>query len=277
MLDKLLNKLFELKKKNKFPKILTSLIPKFIKKKINKRFFNYYFIPTNYSKLLKNNYNIKNSYDVQKKLINNFKYNFKQNSFMTYPHLMELLYEKFNDDEKIMFLDIGADNVDFYLELNSKFKNIEYFFCNLKPVNDIFKKLKYENNYQNFFIVDQIDDVLNKNFDFVNFGSSIEYFHDYEIILEKISNIGKNIFFSGTTLFETKNEKYKKHLIVKQVNVYPENYLYFFNREYFFSIFQKNNFKLLFEKKNFTDEVDYNNFNRIFDNINYMDFLFTKK
>ena len=37
------------------------------------------------------------------------------------------------------------------------------------------------------------------------------------------------------------------------------------------------NFKLLFENKNLTDNVNYNNFNKIFDNIGYTDFLFTKK
>ena len=88
----------------------------------------------------------------------------------------------------------------------------------------------------------------------------------------------KIFFFSGTTLFETKNEKYKKHIVVKQVNEFPDiNYLYFFNKKYFFSKFLNKNFKLLFEKKNLTDNVYYNNFNKIFDNIGYMDFLFTKK
>ena len=74
-------------------------------------------------------------------------------------------------------------------------------------------------------------------------------------------------FLGGTTLFENfKNDKYKKHIIVKQVNTYPDiNYLYFFNKQFFFSIFLNNNFNLLFEKKNLTDNVDYDNFNKIFD------------
>ena len=117
-------------------------------------------------------------------------------------------------------------------------------------MNSIFAKLKHENNYKNLFIIDQIDDVLHKKFNFINFGSSIQYFNNYELILNKASRIGENIFFSGTTLFETKNERYNKHIIVKQVNVYPNiNYLYFFNKQYFFSLFLNNNFKLLFEKK----------------------------
>ena len=86
---------------------------------------------------------------------------------------------------------------------------------------------------------------------------------NYEAVLNKASNIGKNIFFSGTTLFETKMIN-TKHIIVKQVNTYPDiNYLYFFNKQFFFSIFLNNNFNLLFEKKNLTDNVDYDNFNKI--------------
>lgn len=269
-------KFFELR--NKLPKFLTKLMPKFIKKKINKKFFNFYFIPTNYSKLLNDNYINNNNYDYQKKLIDNYKHNFQQNSFMTTcPHLIELLLMKFNSDEEIMFLDMGADNIDFFLELNSKFKNVKYFFCNLKSVNSIFEKLKNENSYKNMFIINTIDEVSNKKFDFINFGSSIEYFENYEFVLNKVSKIGKNIFFSGTTLFETKNEKYNKHIIVKQVNMYPDiNYLYFFNKQYFYSIFLKNNFKLLFEKKNLTDNVNYHNFHKIFEKTNYVDFLFSK-
>jgi len=269
-------KFFELR--NRLPKFLTKLIPKFIKKKINKKFFNFYFIPTNYSKLLNDNYINNNNYDYQKKLIDDYKQNFQQNSFMTCPHLIELLLMKFNSDDEIIFLDMGADHIDFFLKLNSKFKNIKYYFCNLKSVNSVFEKLKHENNYKNMFIIDTIDDVSNKKFDFINFGSSIEYFENYEDVLSKALNMGKNIFFSGTTLFDTKNEKYNKHLIVKQVNTYPDiNYLYFFNKQFFYSIFLKSNFKLLFEKKNITDNVDYNNFHKIFENINYMDFLFSKK
>lgn len=271
----MISKFFELR--NKIPKFLKKLIPKFIKRKINKKFFNFYFIPTNNSNLLNDNYINNNNYDYQKKLIDDYKHNFQQNSFMTCPHLIELLLIKFNSDEEIMFLDMGADNVDFFLELNSKFRNVKYFFCNLKSVNSIFEKLKNENSYKNMFIIDTIDEVSNKKFDFINFGSSIQYFENYEDVLNKVSKIGNNIFFSGTTLFETRNEKYNKNIIVKQINMYPDiNYLYFFNKQYFYSIILKNNFKLLFEKKNLTDNINYHNFHKIFDSINYMDFLFSK-
>ena len=125
---------------------LRNKLPKFIRRKINKKLFNFYFIPTNHSKLLNDNYINNNNYDYQNKLIDNFKQNLQQNSSMTCPHLIELLLIKFDNEEEIKFLDIGADKIDFFLELNSKFKNLKYFFCNLKSVNNIFEKLKYENN-----------------------------------------------------------------------------------------------------------------------------------
>ena len=138
--------------------------------------------------------------------------------------------------------------------------------------------MKSENNYKNLIIINQLEDVFSENIDFINFGSSIEYFDNYEFILEKLTNIGKIIFFSGTTLFETENKKYEKHMVVKQINLYPDiNYLYFFNKKNLYQIFLKKNFNLLFEKKNITDDVDYKNFNKFFDKINYMDFLFIKK
>ena len=161
-------KLFELKYRLDF---LIKFVPKIIKRKIKKKFFNFFFIPTNHTKLLSNNWPIKNNYDYQKKLIDDYKDNLKRNSFITCPHLIELLLMKYTNNEEIVFLDMGADNIDFFLELNSKFKNVKYFFYNLKPVNDIFEKLKFENNYTNLFIVNEIDDVLNKKFDFINFGS----------------------------------------------------------------------------------------------------------
>ena len=59
-------KFFELR--NKLLKFLIKLIPKFIKRKIKKKFFNFYFIPTNHSKLVNDNYTNNNSYDYQKKI-----------------------------------------------------------------------------------------------------------------------------------------------------------------------------------------------------------------
>ena len=33
---------------------------------------------------------------------------------MTYPDLIQLLLTQFNNNDEMMFLDIGADNIDFF-------------------------------------------------------------------------------------------------------------------------------------------------------------------
>ena len=95
-----------------------------------------------------------------------------------------------------------------------------------------------------------------------------------------IKNITENsdhIFFSGTTLFETDQDNYKKHIIVKQVNILPEiNYCYFFNKQFFYNFFYEKNFNLIFESKNTTDNVNFKNFIGLFKNIEYKDFFFKK-
>ena len=93
-----------------------------------------------------------------------------------------------------------------------------------------------------------------------------------------INKISRYIFFSGTHLYDSNNENYKKFIVVKQVNVLPQvNYNFFFNRKSFFEIFEKNDFDLIFETTNLTDRVNYENFDSYIDNIHYSDFLFLKR
>jgi serine/threonine protein kinase len=105
-------------------------------------------------------------------------------------------------------------------------------------------------------------------------------YHEFLAATLSRQNITENnsqIFFSGTTLYETDQENYKKHVIVKQVNVMPKiNYCYFFNKEFFYNFFYKKNFNLIFESKNTTDNVNFKNFIGLFKNIEYKDFLFKK-
>ena len=64
------------------PKFIEYLIPKFIKRKISKKFFSYYFLLTNYQKLPLSNYVNINNLEKQKDLIEKFNINQKQNSFI---------------------------------------------------------------------------------------------------------------------------------------------------------------------------------------------------
>jgi hypothetical protein len=264
--------------REKTPKFIKLIFPKFIRRKIDKIFFKYYFLPTKLDKLPNSNYPEMGNLEYQKSLIKKFNDNGKQTSFMTYPNLINLLLKNFNTNKSLNFLDIGGEKIDFYLKLKSEFKNINYFIFNQEKVIEPFYKLKTEFKYDNLNIIEKMDKIFNKDYDFVNFGSCIQYFDNYENLLEKISNCCEKIFFSGTHLYNSSEQKFKNNIIVKQMNVLPQiNYLYFFNRKKFFSILEKKKFTLIFENKNLTDNINYDNFESYLGNISYSDFLFTKE
>ena len=266
--------------RDKIPVSIKVLFPKFLRRKINKKFFPYYFLSTDLKSLPNLNYdeNEISNLEYQKKLLREFNDTEKLNSFMTCPHLTQLLSIKFNCNDNFSFLDIGGESIDFYLDLKKKFKNVEYFIFNKDPVNKIFDVLKQEFNLIDITIINSIEETFNKKFDFVNFGSCIQYINNYENILNEITNNNNCIFFSGTTLYNSKKDVLQKNLVVKQVNTSTRsNYLFFFNKRYFYEIFIKKNFELTFEEKNLTDNINYNNFGKYLKKIQYTDFLFTKK
>ena len=264
--------------REKIPKNIRRIFPKIIRRLINKNYFKYYFLKTDLKDLPDLNYPEKGSLEYQKNLIKKFNHLKIQTSFMTCPHLIELLLMKFKADESFNFLDIGGEKIDFYLSLKKNFKNVKYFVYNQKSIIEPFHKIKFELKYDNFHIIVKPEEIFNDNYDFVNFGSSIQYFNNYESILKKITDNAKYIFFSGTHLYDSLGEDFNKNIIVKQVNVLPQtNYLYFFNRNKFFELFKEKEFELIFESKNLTDNINYENFENYLKNIQYSDFLFFKK
>ena len=262
----------------KLPKFFKKLLQKFIIKKINRKVFKIYFLPTEKKQLPISNYFYNENLNYQEELIKKFSSTKKQNSSMTCPHLIQLMLLNFDLKDKISFLDIGGEKIDFYLDLQKNFKNLEYFFLNQQPINEIFKEIKLKFKFDNLNIIESFEKIYDKRFDFINFGSTIQYINNYEEILNKLSLDNQFIFFSGTHLYDTNKDEFKKNLVVKQVNILPEiNYLYFFNRREFFEIFAKKKFKLVFEEKNLTDRnIRYNNFKHDLQNIEYCDFLFKK-
>ena len=115
-----------------------------------------------------------------------------------------------------------------------------------------------------------------KKLDLIYFGSSIQYFKNYNIFLKKIfKKKPKYVFFSGTTFFKDNIDKEK--LIVKQTNILPHTvYLYFFNLSKFISFFRKNNYKLVYYQKNKFAKVNYKNFHPLLKKIVYLDILFVR-
>ena len=263
--------------REKIPKNIRRILPKIIRRQIDRKFFKYYFLKTNFKNLPNLNYPEKGNLEYQKNLIEKFNFLEKQTSFMSCPYLIDLLSTKFRADKIFNILDIGGEKIDFYLNLKKKFKNVKYFLYNQESITEQFHKIKSEFNYKNFYVIDKFNEILNENYDFVNFGSCIQYFDNYEEVLEKITDNSKYIFFSGTHLYNSPEKIFKKNIVVKQLNVLPQiNYLFFFFLNIFFNIFLEKEYNLIFEKKNLTDEVNYDNFNYLLKDIQYSDFLFQK-
>ena len=262
----------------KLQKFFDLFLPKFIRRKIKKKFFNYYFLPTALKILPQTNYPQQFYYNHQKDLITKFKLENRQSSFMTCPHLIALLSMKFKNNQEFSFLDIGGEKIDFYLDLKKNFKNIKYYVFNQKNLLDIFLKLKSDFNLEDLNVISEISEIYNNQYDFVNFGSCIQYFNDYEDLLNKITNKeNQYIFFSGMPNYTSDNKVFKKDMVIKQINVLPQiNHLYFINKEYFYNIFFKKKYILLFEQKNMTDNVDFSNFKNLLKTTQYTDVLFEK-
>ena len=264
--------------REKIPKKIRKFFPKPIRRKINQIFFRYYYLKEDLKRLPDLNYPDEESFEDQKMLIQKFDITKNQTSFMTYPNLIELLKKKFTPDESFNFLDVGGEKIDFYLNLKKNFKHVNYFLFNQKFMNKTFHQIQNEFKFNNFHIINETEEIFKKNYDFVNFGSCIQYFENYENLLKKITNNSKILFFSGTHLYDSSDEKFEKNIIVKQVNLLPQvYYLYFFNRKNFFEILEEKSFSLIFENKNLTDNVNYDNFKSYLNDIQYSDFLFEKK
>ena len=108
--------------REKIPKNVRRILPKIIRRQIDKSFFKYYFLKTNFKNLPHLNYPEKGNLEYQKELIKKFNFSKKQSSFMTYPHLIKLLSSKFEFDKILNILDIGGEKIDFYLSLKENFK-----------------------------------------------------------------------------------------------------------------------------------------------------------
>lgn len=147
---------------------------------------------------------------------------------------------------------------------------------NQAKINEDFKFLIKKYNFDNFYIIDKEEDILNFEYDFVNFGSVIQYVPNYKSILNSIfKKTKKYILFSGTIFFE---DTQRNDIIVKQINMWPNKmYSYFINYMTFIQIFKKNNFCIEFEKNNTTNNINFHNFDFYkFKNIFYKDLFFKK-
>jgi len=263
----LINKIYNLPYSN--------LLTGFIKKRLLKK-NNITFIPTNKKKLPKKNYPVQNTIEYQEKIIKSYNEN-KNVSFNTCPDLKKILKENFKSDMVFNFLDFGGDKIDFFLDISKEFKNINYYLINQSEVNEIISVIKDKYQYINLKILNNFEEVKKYSFDFVYFGSTIQYLENYEEYINGILPITKkNIFFSATWFFSI--ESSIKKVVVKQLNYLPhEFYLYFFNLKPFLNIFYKHQFVMKFEKINNSYSCSFKNFEDMnLKDIKYTDILFEK-
>ena len=265
---------------NLFKLKLIYFLPKYLRRKMLKRIV-HPFIYTDLKVLPNHNHPIIHSLKEQKIKYKRFQIDKKQGSFMTYPQLLALLESLFDNSKTFSFLDFGGEQIDFYLDLKNKFPYVNYFIYNQSEIIENLKTIKNEYNLKNLNLISEYNEIFNNKYDFINFGSAIQYIKDYKILLNNLINkANRFIFFSATHLYESKIGKqsnYAEKIVAKQVNLIPKIlYCYFFNKKEFYDNFLKKNFKLIFEKKNKTDNINYENFERIVEKINYTDFLFKK-
>lgn len=234
------------------------------------------FIPTNKKLLPKKNHPIQNSISYQEEIIESYNRTNKL-SFNTFLELKTLLKKKFKTDSNFNFLDFGGDKLDFYLDISKEFKNINYYLINLPEVNKIITSIKDKYKYNNLKVLNNLSEVKKNSYDFVYFGSTLQYLDNYEDCLnELLPKTKKNILFSATWFF-SKDDTFKR-IIVKQLNFLPKQfYLYFFNLISFIEIFRKHNFKIDFKEENKTHYCSFKNFEKLqINDIKYINILFKK-
>ena len=246
------------------------------------RMFSVYYVPTNFQKLKESKYTTNSHlgmnekrFSYQEKVIHNFSRKNNLVHFNSFPKMVEMLTMLFADTNlKFNFLDFGGESIDFYLYLKKNFKNIEYFVYNKKEINQDFIKLKKKYKFENITILENFDEMIENKYDFIFFGSVIQYMENYEKALSIATKVAKKyIFFSGTHFFY-KKENYEKRIVVRQVNFLPSKiYCYFFNFNNFLDIFTDNKFTIISKEKNDVGKVNYNNFGPTLGSITYTNLL----
>ena len=254
-------------------KDFTKFFPRTLNRKIFRN-FNVFFVPTTLKKLPSNFYPITTDYYSQKNFVQKFYNQKKLINGTTKKNLDKFLFNIYKR-KPFSFFDVGGDNIDLYLFLSHKLNIKKYYISNFSEIIYIFKKLKTEFHFNNFF---PISNTINlKNIDFIYFGSCIQYFKNYKSYLNLIfKRRPKYILFSGTTFFydDLNIDTY----VVKQTNILPNTiFLYFFNYKNFIDYFNKNGYKLVSSKENKTTQINYKNFHPLLKKIKYLDLFFKKK
>ena len=234
------------------------------------RFYKIYFVPTKKKRLPKNNHPLG---DI-KNLLENQLTNYESDNLQFNFDLFKVLNKYFKKNSKIRILDYGGENLDMYLFLGRKFSNIKIIVINQPRVNKILKKIIKKEKIKNVSVVKNIDQLSLRSFNFIHFGSSLQYIDNYETILLRLLKGFKGFFYLKASSFFLKNVS-KKNIVAKQVNLLPSIlYCYIFNYRLIKSLFYKYKFFILSKKNNSFKKVNFKNFNI---DVKYLDILFFRK
>jgi len=258
-----------------YNKSFSKFLPGFIRKLMLKN-NNITFIPTKLKILPNNNYPIEDTFKLQENLIKTYE-DTEKISFNSFLDLKKILKERFDAKSRFNFLDYGGEKIDLYLHITKEFKNINYFLINQPKINETLKLIKDKYGYKNLKVLNNTSEIKNYKYDFVFFGSTIQYLNDYNETLSFILPLTKKYILFSATHFYT-SDIFVKDIVVKQLNYLPKVYFfYFLNLNYVTNILKKYNFKEEFNILNKSYLSSYSAFEDLnLDNIKYTDLLFSK-
>ena len=233
--------------------------------RLNKIYFNL----SDKKKLPQNNYPLTNL----NKLFETQYSNYLQQNKKLNLDIYNLFKKYFKKNSKIKLLDYGGENLDLYLFLKDKYPNIKIIVVNQLKLVNFLKKFLKKRKIENIKVFNNFYKIKNIKFDFVYFGSSLQYIKNYEKILDLVvKSSSKYIYISASSFFY--GDLAKKNIIVKQLNLLPIiMYCYLLNFNFIRKYFDKKNFIILSKKRNPFKKINYRNFEF---KIDYLNVLFKR-
>ena len=244
-------------------------ISPFISRKLFK-IFKIFFVETDLKNLPINNYEVEERLEIELNVAS--KNNRDDKPHISYPDLLNLLMKLKKENQEFKFCDYGAGNLNLFYYLNLNLKNLYYYFYDQEYNANVVSRYKTKYKISNLYIHKKETDEI---FDFVYFGSSLQYIKNYKEIIKKFIN-SKYILFAQTPFYS--EPKSVESVILKQINMHPKiNYLYMFNLGIFVEFMLNNKYKLVNKNLNrVTKFMNFKNFKPVYKNLNMYDLLFEK-
>ena len=198
-----LNNLFKSKFLNYFPKRIIRLLIK--KNKI-------FFIKIDLKSLPKINF----PFIVSLKDLEEKKEIFSKNEFKIptneFPYLGLILKLIFQNKDKFKFLDFGAQYIDNYFFLKNKNNNINYVYHYLIKNNKVVEEFININELKNIEVVYNLNEIKKNKFDFIYFGSVIQYVNEYQNLINELTEKDGRYRFNSSKIdkiIEWYNKNYR--------------------------------------------------------------------